>query len=313
MKYSVIVPVYNCMHYLESCVESIFNQKTGSSYEIILVDDGSEDESARLCDWLAEKHECIRVIHQVNQGVSAARNAGIYAAKGEYLLFLDADDLWSEDLLQHLDIATESKPDVVQFGFRAFYEDGHIVEYLPPLAINGESGRDYVSRILDQGIMLAGSSCINAHRKDFLTQNKLQFPVGITNGEDLLFRIRELEKAKSVYGVDLALYMYRRNAESATRNMSLKKMQDIIGVLAEFYQQFPRSVISDCYCMSLVGIAELGRKDARSLKPTLLQNQGILSAVQGMRPQIVRMFFSLFGYYNGAKIVKILIRIKNKR
>ena len=155
MKYSVIIPVYNCRHYLESCVESIFKQKVDSAYEIVLIDDGSTDGSSQLCDRLAEMNSCIRVIHQANQGVSAARNAGISAAMGEYLLFLDADDFWNENLLQQMEFATKTQPDVVQFGYHTFYEDGRVTEHIPPSTADGETGKDYVMRILDQGMMPA--------------------------------------------------------------------------------------------------------------------------------------------------------------
>ena len=312
MKYSVIIPVYNCVRYLEDCVNSVFSQKTDSDYEIILVDDGSTDGSSLLCDRLRQMHPCVRVIHQVNQGVSAARNTGICAAEGAYLLFLDADDLWKEGLLQHMDIATKYHPDVVQFGFCTFYEDGRTAEYFPPPAVGGETGRAYISRILSQGHMLVGSSCINAHRKDMLQQHKLLFPVGVAYGEDLLFRVREMGKAQSICSIQEPLYLYRRNTESATRNMSAKKMQDIIEVVAEFYHQFPQPVIADYYCMSLVSIAELSRKEARSLLPLMAQNSGILSGVQGAKPRITRAFFRLFGVYTGAKIIKKLIQIKNR-
>ena len=312
MKYSVIIPVYNCVRYLEACVDSVFKQNTDSEYEIILVDDGSTDGSSLLCDRLAETHECIRVIHQANQGVSAARNTGIRAAEGTYMLFLDADDLWKEDLLHHMDIATKDQPDVVQFGFCTFYEDGHTVEYFPPLAVEGETGRDYISRILSQGHMLVGSSCINAHRRDLLLQNEILFPVGIAYGEDLLFRVREMGKVQSICSVHEVLYLYRRNTESATRNMSVKKMQDVIEVVAEFYQQFPQPAIADYYCMSLVSIAELNRKDAHSLLPLLARNSSILSNVKSAKSRITRAFFSLFGVYTGARIIRALIQIKNR-
>lgn len=311
MKYSVIIPVYNCMCYLESCVESVFNQKTDSEYEIILVDDGSTDDSALLCDRLAEAYGCIRVIHQVNQGVSAARNTGIQTAQGEYLLFLDADDFWCEDLLHHMDHATKNNPDIVQFGYRTFYEDGHVTELLSPATVDGESGRDYMARILDQGIMPVISSCTSAHRKDFLMQNTLLFPRDVVFGEDMMFRMRELVKAQTICSVDAALYMYRRNAASATRNMSYKKMHDICVVWPEIYHQFPRPIIADYYCMNLVSLAELEQKEASQLLPLLLQNQEVLSAVQGMKPRIVRTAFRIFGYYNGARIIKHLIEIKN--
>ena len=93
MKFSVIVPVYNVAQYLPACIASVAAQTCGD-YELILVDDGSTDESGALCDQLAQEYHC-RVIHQENGGLGAARNTGIEAAKGDYLVFLDSDDFLS--------------------------------------------------------------------------------------------------------------------------------------------------------------------------------------------------------------------------
>lgn len=98
---SVVIPVYNAQSTLASTVESILVQ-TGPSYEIILVDDGSTDASGVLCDRLAAGHQTIRAVHTLNKGVSAARNTGIETACGEYVMFMDADDILKEDALKSL-------------------------------------------------------------------------------------------------------------------------------------------------------------------------------------------------------------------
>ena len=96
---SVIIPVYKCEEYLESCVSSVLNQ-TFSDFEIILVDDGSPDNCGEICDALAEKHSNITVIHQENQGQAAARNNGVKVARGEWLHFVDSDDLIHPQMLE---------------------------------------------------------------------------------------------------------------------------------------------------------------------------------------------------------------------
>ena len=98
MDFSFIIPVYNCKQYLPACVESILACQV-PSLEVILVDDGSTDGSSTLCDTFAQKDSRIRVIHQANAGVSAARNAGLAAAQGSYVLFADADDTLDSDAL----------------------------------------------------------------------------------------------------------------------------------------------------------------------------------------------------------------------
>ena len=107
MKFSVIIPAYNVSRYLESCVQSILNQ-TFENYEIIIVDDGSTDNTGIIADELSQNYHQVAVIHQSNGGASKARNTGISNSSGDYLLFLDGDDFWSDT--QFLDaIATKGK------------------------------------------------------------------------------------------------------------------------------------------------------------------------------------------------------------
>ena len=103
MRYSVVIPVYRVEEYLPACIDSVLAQETESAYEILLIDDGSPDRCGKICDEYATKDSRIRVLHIENQGVSHARNLGIQNAKGDYVLFLDADELWEPDLLQALD------------------------------------------------------------------------------------------------------------------------------------------------------------------------------------------------------------------
>ena len=105
---SVIIPVYNVGNYLDRCMKSIVNQ-TYKNLEIILVDDGSTDQSAELCDRWAEKDERISVVHQNNGGLSNARNTGLDRAKGEYLTFIDSDDIVSHLLIEKLVLKSESE------------------------------------------------------------------------------------------------------------------------------------------------------------------------------------------------------------
>ena len=132
VKFSFIVPVYNVAPYLRKCVESLIHQDF-SDYEIILIDDGSTDESGKICDELSEsisdERLVIRVLHQKNAGLSAARNAGIKAAQGEFICFVDSDDYWEPSVLGGLMVQVErEKLDVLRFNYRNVnetYEEFH--------------------------------------------------------------------------------------------------------------------------------------------------------------------------------------------
>lgn len=105
MKYSIIVPAYNVAQYIEECVESVLNQNY-DNYEVIVVDDGATDETPQIIDNLAQKSKKVRVIHQKNGGLSAARNSGIEAASGDYILFLDGDDFIAIETIPNMAEAT---------------------------------------------------------------------------------------------------------------------------------------------------------------------------------------------------------------
>ena len=118
-KVSIVVPVYNVKDYLEKCVDSILRQ-TEREFELLLIDDGSTDGSGELCDTLAERDGRVRVIHQENRGLGGARNTGIEAARGTWLLLVDSDDWIEPEILEKaLKAAERENADMVSFGFRS--------------------------------------------------------------------------------------------------------------------------------------------------------------------------------------------------
>ncbi|MDE7311142.1 MAG: glycosyltransferase [Eubacterium sp.] len=131
---SVIVPVFNTVEYLPMCLDSILNQ-TYCELEIILIDDGATDGSGEICNAYAARDRRIKVIHQINAGVVAARNRGIKEASGEYIAFIDSDDYIEPDMMETLKrMAEESGADIVTSGY--------IVEYAKPEGIRGERRYD---------------------------------------------------------------------------------------------------------------------------------------------------------------------------
>ena len=181
VKYSVIVPVYKVEAVLPRCIESILNQ-TVSDFELILIDDGSPDQSGAICDEYAAKDARIRVIHQKNAGVSAARNAGMRAAKGEFIVFADSDDFVDRDLLMHL---SESDADFVMVGF-SDYSDHQITKVLldddDKWELRSEKGiQKYLSK--------CGSVFVWArrYRKSIIDRYGLHFREDMKFSEDIIF------------------------------------------------------------------------------------------------------------------------------
>lgn len=168
-KFSIIIPVYNVEKYLKKCLDSVFNQ-TYKDYEVIVVNDGTKDNSMDIV-----KDYDVKVINQKNQGLSAARNAGVKKATGEYLIFLDSDDYWEKDLLKELSKSLKNNPDLIRFQINEVYEDGKTISY-PEESFTNLSGPDAFKKIVKYHFVEnAWSYAIN---KKYYLQNKFEFKPG---------------------------------------------------------------------------------------------------------------------------------------
>lgn len=231
--FSIIVPVYKIRaEYLDACIQSIMNQ-TLKNFELILVDDGSPDNCGELCDGYAEKDSRIRVIHQTNGGVSAARNNGLSAAQGEWILFVDADDWIETDALEILHgHIMRNNCDILMFrGIRENADRSISMEY--GLKSNHlydltqfEDKELFYKRVIDIPHEKNGISTPiyyswdKAYSRSFLLNHKIEYPLGIAKSEDKIFIAQCFEKASSVYHVDDQLYHYRLNNESVCHRYS---------------------------------------------------------------------------------------------
>lgn len=214
---SVIVPVYNAVSYLTSCVQSVLEQ-TYSRLELILVDDGSMDGSAELCDRLAVEDGRIRVVHQENQGVSAARNAGLRLAEGSYCAFVDGDDTVMPDYLKTaLELAQAEQADLTALSELCpgdvYWPEGHILRDEVIALENEEQRLRYlVNRyaLCEIGFAMHGKM----FRIDFLQKHQLSFAEGIHLGEDLLFLMTCIMRAKKIVSSSHVAYCYYQREKS---------------------------------------------------------------------------------------------------
>ena len=309
--YSIVIPVYNAEKYLESCIDSVLNQRSESAFEVILVDDGSRDGSPAICDRYAQRDSRFQVIHQENRGVSAARNAGIAAAGGQYVLFLDSDDLWEPDLLESIDGFVSHQPDMIRFGYQCFTEKEIKFTLLPAFASDGEKGTVHLGRHQDLGVMPIVTCWSAAFRRLFLLEQELQFPLGISYGEDFYFAMHCIKQAQSVSTVCTPLYRYRENELSATHTLTPKKIRDLLSVCAEMYRTFPCSLLADYYCMSIWVMEGLKREEAKELDEFLRENSSILRHISGWKARITCALYRMFGWYGGAKLLRVLTNVRD--
>lgn len=229
LKISVIIPIFNVRSYIDECLQSVLNQSY-DNLEIILVDDGSTDDSPIICDNYAKEYSNIKVIHKQNGGLSDARNVGIKMATGDYILFLDADDFWNDDLaVQKLtDRIMLTKADLLNFSFVKYYEDTKkYVSYfknVEPLSEELDE-RERKQILLDNNLYIA-SAWNKLIKKSLFDAGDLFFKRGIFS-EDIDWCLRLLIKAEKVDFICENFYCYRQRSGSITHTITDKKCNDL--------------------------------------------------------------------------------------
>lgn len=233
--YSVVIPVYQAREGLVRCVQSWLTQ-TKRDLEVILVDDGSTDGSGALCDTLAKEDSRIHVVHQKNTGVSAARNTGIRAAKGSFVLFTDSDDYVAEDYLEQMaKCQTETDSDLVLCGYHHLYEGADLIK-LP------KETRSYQMETFEEEFLsLYERSFLNMpwnklYRKELLGE----FDTSLSLGEDLLFNLDYLRRCQKVAILSRPLCYYIQEEKKVTlssqkRGDRLKLAKRICKETEDFY------------------------------------------------------------------------------
>lgn len=225
-KLSIIVPIYNVEEYLENCIDSILDQ-TFKDFELILVNDGSPDNSLEICYRYQEKDERVKVIDKKNGGVSSARNAGIDIALGEYIAFIDPDDDIEINMYERLiEGAIKNNVDIVICGFKFIdifnnkkisYE---VDRYSNRIIKEKEIRSDVLKSILElKNVYGYGVySCWNkVYKNDLFNDNKIRFDIEKHHGEDARLNLILLTKVKSIYFINQPLYNYYiRKRESLT-------------------------------------------------------------------------------------------------
>lgn len=312
MKYSVIIPVYNVEQYLQRCVESVLQQKTENPFEIILVDDGSTDCSGTLCDTLAGGDRRIRAIHQENKWLSAARNTGLKAACGEYVLFLDSDDYWEPELLATVDALLSETSDMAMFWYRLVYEDGRTECPTWGVFPQGESGEAYLNRLFALGMTPIPYACIWAYRRQFLVDNALAFKETLRYNEDLEFNMRALPLAKRLVGMDSALYDYFQRGNSITACLTERKVLDSLRVKAEAFHRIGAAPLADNYAWVVMTLKDHYNGDMTQIDKFVRDNWDVMEHTASPAIRLGCRFIRLFGCLRGAKCFWFMANAKRR-
>lgn len=311
---SVIVPVYNVERYMAKCIESVIAQ-TFTNWELILVDDGSSDDSLAICNRYAEQDDRITVVHQENQGVSSARNRGIDIAKGEYISFIDSDDYVTPTYLSDM---VNHNSDVVASGFTLWYaadNRNEIKTFHQQATFSRENGNIADAIEIGESNHLWKGPCTKLFRKALIDKHNIRFDETISYGEDHLFVISVLMKCQTITLLSISNYIYTHYGNMSLTNRIIPydamfryiaKIDDLRQKLIEGYNlqlssyaQFCDNELSRYFWQTFYTLY-------RTQQDKQIRQQEITKAIKMLRPQALRYFHELPITY---KIMNLIYRI----
>lgn len=253
VKISVIVPVYNVENYLEICIESVISQKNFQDIELILIDDGSTDQSSKIIKKYTESYTNILDYYQENAGQSKARNKGIQHAKGEYIYFLDSDDLIPDLAMEHLyNLAVKEDLELILFEGKSFFDKS--VDNMKIGNMNYERNKVYDKTLNGQDLFIEmtankdfyASPCLQFIKKKVLLENTIYFLEGIIH-EDELFSYQLLMKSKKVKCIKDKLFYRRIRLDSTITSLNyehrIESLTKVIQKTIEFNSHLEETTV----------------------------------------------------------------------
>lgn len=249
MLFSVIIPAFNAEETIENTVNCILYAGL-KDYEILIIDDGSTDGTGHMCDRLAAKHSGVKCIHKANSGVSSARNTGVMNSKGDYIIFVDADDYIEQDSLSNaVDIIEAQHPDMLIFGmyFDYYYRNSvyRSDSLVPPC-----SGMLTLEQVKMKFSELYAANALTPVWNKFFSRkviidNHVLFCETMILFEDFMFTIETLEKCNKVYCLQEPIYHYRQSEDEKNAYRRLCRIGDLSEYLSPFSEQIESLGVSD--------------------------------------------------------------------
>lgn len=311
---SIIVPVYNIAKYIPECVDSVLNQSF-NDLELILVNDGSTDESPKICKEYAEKDNRIIVINKKNGGLSDARNSGLSIAQGEYIFFLDGDDfLVPNQLIKYESLLNSSESADIYtvphvYTFPSGKEEVHFVPMTSIL--EHYEGKKFLTKIISSNFIFWGVEK-NIYKREIIENESLLFSKGLIGAEDCDFTMRYIRYCEKFCLVDIPLAQYRVGREgSITTNMSLNAIK---GQLEVFYNNYifyqnnwvhARKDAEIFFANKFANTVSLfynlkNTEEINQMNKYISNRKKILKSTKGKKYDIAKLIWAILGYYRGS-------------
>lgn len=318
MRFSVIVPMYQAQDFLQKCLQSIAAQSFGD-FEALLVDDGSTDDTYAIASAFADSDPRFRVIHTEHQGTGAARNAGFACARGDYVLFMDADDTWrSQDLLEQLNRQIElDSADVLMFQMLKVTEDGKILtRYTKPRFQQENTVLPLQEVYLDlvrDGQTLA-SACNKCVRRTLLLTQRILFREDIL-GEDIDWVLQVFSHVQTICLLNLDAYDYTQH-QSPSRSAHPDAPNDLVTIVREWgayatgqHAAHPKAVaglVAFEYGICMGSYHKLSREN----KQLLRENVSLLQYGLDRKTKLIQKFYRVFGFALTCLAIRFYLRLR---
>ena len=321
---SIVIPVYNAARFLPGCIESILAADLPDT-EVLLIDDGSVDESLQVCRDYARRCAGIRVLHQENAGPSAARNRGIDESRGTYIAFLDADDeLNAEALHRTVCLLSGSRAEMWISDFQRIAANGCVLDRVYQIDPTEQPITDpaYMLRFLSRG-----DQVWNVWRyvflREFLLNNGLRFVQGINCAEDLEFVVRALTRVNSPVFYHNPYYAYRVfYGDTLTRQYTLRRLKDLMEMLLSAQRQVQQSqaqwadLLGDMlvreYLINLSLPLEVPPQDRQAALLECRRGRGLLRMARSRKMRLCSAVALMLGIRWAAVLVLALKSIKRR-
>ncbi|MDR0914086.1 MAG: glycosyltransferase [Oscillospiraceae bacterium] len=306
---SIIIPVYNLEAYLEASLQSVLNQ-THKNLEIIIINDGSTDNSAKIIDKLAAADNRIVAIHKQNGGVTSARNAGIAAATGEYITFFDGDDFAEPNMYEHL--LTNLKKYNADISHCGYVRDlpSKSIYYYNTGELIVQNGYEGLFEIFD-GLKIEPSMCTKLYISEIVKPIFID-PV-FKSYEDFLFNVYAFEKAKKCVFEDLPLYHYILRAKSGSTTNSKDKIENVITIAEMLPKHFAKKpevlpqAITKAVAKQLHTLDDIIIAKSAELKPLIPQVRSFIKANKGKATLDFQFKLRAFIAANSLTLYKFLL------
>ena len=323
MFFSIVVPVYNVEKYLRECIDSILRQ-TFTDFELILVDDGSTDNSPLICDDYAQNDGRIKVIHKQNGGQAEARNIGTKTANGKYIIYIDSDDYIIENtFLQDLYEIAKTGIDIICYKFRKYYDD---TKELSDVGFKIPEFETQDSMALRINKLVANDAFYCAPwsktiKLSVIKDNAVEFKSGLLS-EDQEWYYNVLINSASIEGIDKSYIAYRQRSNSNSNTWKIKNLTDTIDIIKNWKEKMEASdlekelklsllnSLAKLYCNLLIGYTRYNNNEKKQYYQELRALSNIVEYHINPRVNTFYKIYKIGGFGLLMSALKVICKIK---